>query len=439
MRKSVILYYPKIRYFPEYKFFWTPLSLLAISRLLKNNYEIIIIDGNIEKDYSKVIEDNLPHCVCVGISTMTGGGQILDAIKFAQIIKNINKNIPIVWGGPHPASLPNECIKHNLIDVVVRGQGEITFKEVVNSLAEKGPLDKISGVTYKIDGKIIHNIDRPIFDINALPNMPWELVEVENYIRNDVTVNTRTINFVSSYGCPYNCRFCYEVVAYKRRWTGLKAESILNELSALIDKYNINGVKFYDANFFVNPPRIKEFCEGIIKRELKIKWAASAHPRDLIRLKNDFSLIKKSGCTRILIGAESGSPEILKFIDKKVTVEEILEVARLCHEFQIIGSFTFIVGFPINVDEEVEKTSNLIAIIRRDYPEHEIRVHLWAPYPGTELYPIALKKGFKPPKTLEEWANYEYYKPQTPWINERLIKIMEYTFQWNLKSGGTQL
>ena len=440
MKKAIILYYPKIRYLPENKFFWTPLPLLAISKLLKNNYEIILIDGNIQKDYFKTIEDNLCRCVCVGISTMTGGGQLLDAIKFAQLIKNTSKDIPIVWGGPLPTSLPNECIKHDFVDVVVRGQGEITFMEVVNNLERKSSLDKISGITYKkIDGKVIHNTDRSIFDINNLPNIPWELVKVENYIRNDVTVNTKTINFVSSYGCPYGCKFCYEVVAYKRRWTGLKAERLLNELSVLVNQYGINGVKFYDANFFVNPSRVKEFCKGLMDRKLKIKWAASAHPKDLLRLKNDFNLIKQSGCTRILIGAESGSPEILIFIDKKVSVEEILEVARLCHEFQIIGSFTFIVGFPINVDEEVEKTNNLIAIIRRDYQEHEIRVHLWAPYPGTELYPIALGKGFKPPKTLEEWADYEYYKPQTPWVNERSIKIIEHTFQWNLEAGGTQL
>ncbi len=436
MRKTVILYYPKIRYLPEYKFFWTPLSLLAISRLLKNNYEIIIIDGNIQKDYSTVIKDNLHHCVCVGISTMTGGGQLLDAIKFAQIIKNRNKHIPIVWGGPHPTSLPDETIKYGMVDIIVRGQGEITLKEVVNSLEKGCNLDKVLGITYKNDNQVIHNNDRPIFDINALSDIPWELVEVENYIRNDVTVNTKTINFVSSYGCPYNCRFCYEVIAYKRRWTGLKAEMILNELSALVNQYGINGVKFYDANFFVNPSRVKDFCAGIVARKLKIKWAASAHPKDLLRLKDDFSLIKESGCTRILIGAESGSPEVLRFIDKKVSVDEILEAARLCNEFEIIGSFTFIVGFPIDADKNGKETKDLIDIILGKYPKHEIRVHLWAPYPGTELYPVALERGFEPPKTLEGWADYEYYKPQTPWINEELVKMLEYTSQWNLKKNG---
>lgn len=433
MRDTVILYYPKIRYLPEYKFFWTPLSLLAISRLLKDDYKIIIIDGNIQRDYHTLVKDHLGRCICIGISTITGGNQLLDSIEFARFIRNRKKNVPIVWGGPHPTSLPDETIKYDMVDIVVRGQGEITFKEVVNSLEKGGSFDKVLGITYKKNNQVIHNNGRPIFDINDLPNMPWELINVGNYIRNDVTINIKTINLVSSYGCPYSCKFCYEVVAYKRRWTGLKAKRILDEISALVGQYGINGVKFYDANFFVNPSRIKDFCEGVIERKLKIKWAASAHPKDLLRLNDYFGLVKESGCTRILIGAESGSPEVLEFIDKKVTVKEILEAARLCNEFEIIGSFTFMVGFPIDADKNGKQTKDLIEIILGNYPKHEIRVHLWAPYPGTELYPIALEKGFEPPKTLEEWADYEYYKPQTPWINEELVKMLEYTSQWNLK------
>lgn len=436
MRDTVILYYPKIRYLPEYKFFWTPLSLLAISRLLYDDYKIIIIDGNIQRDYHTLVKNHLDRCICIGISTITGGGQLRDAIKFAQIIRNINKDMPIVWGGPHPTSLPDETIKHDMVDIVVRGQGEITFKEVVNSLEKGSSFDKVLGITCKKNNQVIHNNNRPIFDINGLSNMPWELIKIENYIRNDVTVNTKTINLVSSYGCPYGCKFCYEVVAYKRRWTGLKAKRILDEISALVNQYGINGVKFYDANFFVNPSRVKDFCVGVVERKLKIKWAASAHPKDLLRLKHDFGLIKESGCTRILIGAESGSPEVLRFIDKRVSVDEILEAARLCNEFEIIGSFTFMVGFPIDADKNGKETKDLIEIILGNYPKHEIRVHLWAPYPGTELYPVALERGFEPPKTLEEWADYEYYKPQTPWINEELVKMLEYTSQWNLKSGG---
>lgn len=432
MKENIILFYPQIDYISNYKFFWSPLSLIAISKLVKDDYNVIIIDGNVNRDYESILKEHINDAICIGISAMTGGNQISDGIQFAKLVRSINNKIPLVWGGPHCTALPYETIEHELVDILIRGQGEITFKEVVDALKAGASLQGILGVSYKLNNKVLHNDPRPICDINNLPDMPWDLINVEDYIRDDITVNNRTINLVTSCGCPYGCKFCYEGVAYKQRWTGLSSERVLGEIDRLICRHNINGVKFYDADFFVNPSRVKEICNGIINRAYKLKWAASAHVKDIIRLKNDMELIKKSGCTRMLIGVESGSDEMLELINKKTNVEEILEVAKLCNDYGIIASFTFIVGFPFEADKNGADTKALIEYITKEYKIHEIRVHLFAPYPGTALFPIAIEKGFNPPKGLENWADYNYYQPQTPWINEELIKLVDYTSQWNL-------
>jgi len=432
MKESVILYYPRIDYLSNYKFFWSPLSLMAISKLIKDDYNVIIIDGNINRNYESILKEHLNGSICVGISAMTGGNQISDGIQFAQFVRSMNSKIPIVWGGPHCTALPFETIEHELVDILIRGQGEITFKEVVEALKSGTGLQGILGVSYKVNDEIFNNDDRAICDINNLPDMSWNLIKVEEYIRDDVTVNSRTINMTTSYGCPYGCKFCYEGVAYKQRWTGLSSDRVLGEIDRLISSNYINGIKFYDADFFVNPTRVIEICKGMINKNYSINWAASAHVKDILRLKNDMKLIKDSGCTRILIGVESGSNEILELINKKVTVEEVLEVAKLCDEYDIIASFTFIVGFPFEADKNGADTKALIELLMKEYAMHEIRVHLWAPYPGTALFPIALTKGFKAPKGLENWADYNYYRPQTPWINEELLKLVDYTSQWNL-------
>lgn len=436
MKQTVVLYYPKICYEKNYKFSWSPLSLLAISKLLnRNEFKIIIIDGNSNKNYENLIKDNIEDCICVGISIMTGGGQIEDGLLFVE--RFIKSNIPVVFGGPHPTSLPEETIKNNLVDIVVRGQGEFTFNELVNSLARNLSLENILGISYKRNGNVIHNSERRIIsDLNALPDMPWELINIENYIRNDETINTRTFNLLSSYGCPFNCKFCYEVAAYQRKWACLNAERILKEISMLVLRYQINGIKFYDANFFIDTRRVIEFARGLIEKNLSIKWAASAHNKNLLKFDDkDFGIIRDSGCTRILIGAESGSEMILKYIDKRTLPQETLEVAKRCDKFNIIASFTFITGFPNEIDSEIAKTETLIKEIRNRFPQHEIRIHIWAPFPGTSLYNEAIKNGFIPPTSLEKWSNYNYYEPQTPWLTQKSKDMVyQYTYQHNLRT-----
>lgn len=221
-----------------------------------------------------------------------------------------------------------------------------------------------------------------------------------------MTISPRTFGYVSSQGCPYRCAFCYEFAAYNGWWSAIDAKQLVDDITQLIARYRIDGVKFYDADFFVNMRRIEDFCKILQEKQIRIKWAGSANPKDILRIQarkpEIINLIKVTNCSRILMGMESGSDGILEMIDKRVTSAELRKVARIITEQGIIGSFTFIVGFPGEKHKDIQKTLKLVEYVHGLSEQHETRIHIFAPYPGTPLYGTALENGFVVPRSLEE-------------------------------------
>ena len=132
--------------------------------------------------------------------------------------------------------------------------------------------------------------------------------------------------------------------------------------------------------------------------------------------------MQESGCSRILIGAESGNDEELKYINKDMTTENVLEVARRLGKIGVHGSFTVIVGYPGFPEKNISRTLEFGRKIASISSLHEVKAHVYAPYPGTPLYQDAIRHGFVAPKTLDDWANYDYYEVQTPWLKSALTQ-----------------
>jgi len=424
--KKIILYHPATEHEKFYSFYWIPYSLLSIASMVHNNYEVIIIDDNL-KDKNNIVIDNklLKNCLCVGISMMTGH-QILGGLKFAQKIKTIDSLIPIIVGGSHATLFPEMTTSNKYFDFVIQGQGEIPFLKLVNHLNKKiYKLNEIEGLVYIKNNKIIKNQNK-LVSKKEFPDYPWELINLKNYINNDPKIANKTINYISSQGCPFKCTFCSETSLYKNKWKSYGEKRIIKDISYLIENVDINAIKFYDANFFVNLNIVNAFMNYIIDNNLSIKWAASGHPKILSSLKDDiWKKLTKSNCKRLLIGAESGSQKVLNSIRKNIKVDDIVNLAYKIKKFNIIGSFTFIVGFPnMNTDDEISKTLEIAKKIRSINKLNDVKIHFFSPYPGTELFDVAIQYGFNPPKTLIEWANYDYYNVQMPWLDKKYEKII---------------
>lgn len=422
--RKVILVYPKVDYENDYPCHWTPFGLLSIAKAIRDKglVEVVISDGNQkgQMKFIKFLRLHIPDALCCGFSIMTGGNQITHALDAATKIKQLCPSLPLVWGGPHVNILPDQTLKHPLVDAVLLGPGQISIPAYLEALSGSRPFETVPGLRMKNNEGFIKGPDN-MERIQDFGGYPWDLIRVKDYIRKDPTIAERSLNYVSSQGCPYTCQFCYEQV-YKRKYSYMPADQLIKDILDLQKRFGITGIKFYDADFFWHLGRVRNFAEGLIQKRVKLGWAASAHPFDIIRarkLSSDFlELVSTSGCKRILMGAESGSDRVLTEIIKKgVSRNQIVEVATLIAQHNIIGSFTFIIGFPGESYDEINATLQLSEDLKQLSPRSEAKVHVYAPYPGTTLYQEALRMGFTPPRCLEGWSKFNYYESMTPWTN----------------------
>jgi anaerobic magnesium-protoporphyrin IX monomethyl ester cyclase len=403
--KKIILIYPKTGIDPDIPH--PPLSILSLCGLLENNgYIVVLIDERIEKDVYSKIKNNLADCLFVGFSVMTGF-QIKHALKIAKFIRNISPNIPLVWGGVHVTFLPEQSCKNEYIDIIVRGEGDISITEVAKHLEKGKSFEDIKGITYKKNGKIISNSGYNLIDLNLAPRTPWHLINVRRYLRKEFGTE-KVITISTSRGCPHKCNFCYNSNFNNSKWRARRIDLVIEEIVKLKKEFDIQGIYLIDDNFFVDKKRVFEFCSKILEKKIDIVWATTCRVDYFSKYDDDFlSLLWKSGCRRLFFGVESGSKRILELINKGIIVQQVLNTAKKCHDFGILPEFSFMAGFPSETRKERIETLNLIDKILTINPDSSIGgLFLYTAYPGTPLFELATKNGFVLPASLEEWSEY---------------------------------
>ena len=223
-----------------------PLALLAIGSFLdRDRYEVIIIDGRLENDPLSKIFSVLPKAICFGVSVLTGD-PIKDALNVSRAVKNKFSYIPVVWGGWHASLFPAETLAEESIDIVVKGQGEISFTELLERLSVKQSLSGLQGICYKEHGTVRMNMDRHLADINSFPPFNYDLIDVKAYRK---LSGKNQIDYISSQGCRFRCAFCADPAMYKRGWHGYSAERIGEEIELLWKKYAFEHVHFRTKPF----------------------------------------------------------------------------------------------------------------------------------------------------------------------------------------------
>jgi anaerobic magnesium-protoporphyrin IX monomethyl ester cyclase len=294
----------------------------------------------------------------------------------------------------------------------------------VRSLNDGSADFMIPGLTYKKNGKPVSCPDRPFEDINHFPPIPYHLVDLEKYVVNTM-LGTRTTHYFSSQGCPNGCAFCSELLVNKRKWSGLAPTRFLDDMERLVKNYAVNGVRLVEDNFFADQERVRGMCQGLVDRQLNIKWGeAYGVSRDLLRFDNAlWNLMKESGCRSIFVGAESGSQEALELLGKGATVDETVRLAQICGQYGISILFSLMLGFPgVNIEREFHLMLDLIDRIMAQSPIHRFYLHIYTPYPGTPLSLLSTKYGFQPPKVFEGWSNFDQSTSNTPWVAKKYVR-----------------
>lgn len=420
MKNKVILFNPLPKKITDKSMqrihIYPPLSLLAISAPLDAaNYKIEIIDAAIDSEYKNNLLNLIDQeAVCLGITSMTGY-PILSGLEIAKLVRRKMPDLPIVWGGYHPSILPEQTAENEFVDVVVRGQGEATFLELVELFCKNKPIEHVLGITYKKNGKVVNNPDRQFEDINRFPPLPFHLVDVEKYITS--SVGRRTIGYRTSQGCPFKCGFCVEPKVTRRRWSGYSAQRVLDDIEGFVRKYNIDAVELHDSNFFVDKSRVKEIFQGIRQRHLNIEFGALGGRADeLLRYDDEtWRVIKSGGCRDILIGAESGRDDLLELINKQWHSEDTLRIKQKLSQYEIRTGFSFIIGLPHNHTIKITCRDELFSILDLIKRANNIdnlnraSIMVFHPYPQTGLFDLAVKNGLikKIPVTLTDWGSFD--------------------------------
>jgi len=409
----IILFYPVP--WPGEERGRVPYALLYLERMIRDlGLKVIIIDEQVQKNYENLIFEFKDRILLAGISSMTGY-QIKGGIRFSKKIKEISE-APVLWGGWHTTLLPKQTLEKRYIDMVLIGQGEIPFKELVTNLTNGKEITEIKGLGYKRNGNIFINPPSGFVDINEFPKVDYNLIDINNYVFKSVYSN-RCIGYFSSHGCPFNCAFCCVSKVYNRRWYHKETEEVMNDLKYFKEVANIDSVTFDDDNFFVNKKFTLDLCNELMESNLNLLWDTSAHAGLFLKLfsGDEIKLLRKSGCRQIYVGAESGDQNALDLISKNTKVEDNYKFVKILKRHKITPMFSTMVCLPINPDRDFKATLNMIRKAKLNDLSLRTRIFFYTPYPGTELYEEARNKGFVPPKKLEQWASHTLRKFDAPW------------------------
>ena len=416
--KEILLVYPGKYKSPDPQ---VPLSLLHIAAMLKqDNYNLRILDMRLE-DYHNY---NLGNPLLIGISCMSGT-QIKYALEFGHFIKHQNIISPIVWGGVHPTLLPEQTATHKLVDIVVRGEGELIIKDLANHILNNQPLNEVAGITYKSQHAIKNNPDGKIIDLDKIPlDLPYELLQTDKYL----SIKSGRIHIQTSRGCPHRCGFCYNSAFNKNKWRGKSAQRVLAQIQHILQKFpHTKIIDPIDDNFFVDQQRVKDICQGLLSQNINIKWRANCRLDYLSKYdKNFLTLLEKSGCVELDFGGESGSERLQQYICKDVTADQMIQSAENLREWapSIEPFVSWLSGLPNETYADLLKTFDLMDEMKKVNPlTQHYGIFVYTPFPSPMLKSLGPK--FQSPKNLEEWGNIDVFHFQPPWHTKPYIEKLE--------------
>ena len=399
MMKIIFIIPPNIHYIEPYAYIEADknnterpsLGLLYVAAAVKDlaGVDIRIIDANVDKltlnDLDKLIKEESPDIV--GFSVLTFN--ILNCIEVCKIVRKCSPKTKICFGGWHPTLYPQETLSFDFVDYIVVGEGEWTFRELVQVYLGKGStlekeLKSIKGLGYRTkDGSIIINLPRDIVkNLDDLPLPAYELVDVTKY-SHLLADSGQIVNIMTSRGCPQKCVFCdVRKTTYRYR----NPAGILEEIKYWIEE-GVNEFYIQDDNFAINRNRTIELCRLLINEDLDIKYKISSRV-DYID-DEIVEYLKKSGCNMIVFGVESGSQRILNYLEKGITIQDIKKAFQSAHKFGIGCGANIMIGVPSETRQDVDMTMSIIKEIK---PDH-FHCSICTPMPKTYLYSKLMLEG----------------------------------------------
>jgi len=361
-----------------------PLGLATLAAITRDKgYKTEIIDAAAlnfsHEDTVNAILRREPKYVGITATTIA----IHNAAKLAQELKAKNKGIFTIIGGPHVSSIPEDTLnRFPQFDIGVIGEGDITIIETLNVLGKKKDLKTVKGLIIREGAGVKVTFPRELFiNLDSLPFPAWDLLpNLTRYYRPAANSfhQLPSTGLVTSRGCPGKCIFCDRTVSGDRLRM-YSASYLMKMVKHLYFNYGIRDIIFHDDNFIVFRKRLYELCEMLKQEKLKLSWSCTARVdmvnQELLRI------MKEAGCWQIAYGIESGSQEILDFLKKGITLNQIKDAVRWTKETGIMNRGYFMIGVPTETVQTISKTIDFLLELKLD----DFHMSMYTPHPGTEI------------------------------------------------------
>ena len=394
----------------KYKFLGVVAPSLGIGYIAavleQNNYDVDVLDSSaLELSYDEIGEEMLkrnPDIVSISALTPTIGA----ALDAADKIKNVKPDTIVVLGGYHPTFEYENLLKEEeIIDVIVRGEGEYTMLELVQKIESGGDLKDVQGLAFiddtSEDKTIIVTPDRPpIQDLDELPFPAFHLFPMEKYKILNITTNVATI--ITTRGCPMQCSFCSSAALHGKHLRRRSYENVVDEIEMRLQEQNIDTIAFMDDTFTLDVKFVKNFCEEIKRRGLKFWWGCTSRVDTLSE--ELLEMMKDAGCITIFMGVESADQQMLDKMNKNITVRKTMNAFKLARKVGIRTIASCVIGMPEDTRESMKKTIDFVSSLKPNYALFSLAT----PYPGTRFYKETFEKNLI---KIRDWSKYTLINP----------------------------
>jgi anaerobic magnesium-protoporphyrin IX monomethyl ester cyclase len=384
-----------------------PLGLAYVAACLQQKgHEVVLIDS-----VGEAVEQHIPHhddYILHGLTTkeiLERIPQDADFIGFScmfshefpiyrDLIQAVHEhfpNTPLVAGGEHATALPEETMRQCPgLDIIVLGEGEGTILDIVASDCSDAQLARIPGICWRDrEGELRSSGRRDrVRDIDSFPYPAWDLVPLENYWKYGMGLGVnrgRSMPMLATRGCPYQCTFCSNPLMWTTRWVARKPKEVLAEIKHYMEKYGAVNFDFYDLTAIVKKNWIVEFCRDILASKLKFSYQLPSGTRSEAIDREVAGLLYASGCRNMTYAPESGSPDTLQRIKKRIKIDAMIDSMKACRKEKISIKANIIVGFPGDTPKDLSNTYRFILRMAVAGVQ-DITIQPFSAYPGSELF-----------------------------------------------------
>jgi len=370
-----------------------PIWLSYATALLEQEHETRLVDAPAwDWETKDVVEDIgrfMPDLLVIDSSFPS----LNNDISVANAIKDVYPAVISVLVGPPASQFAASILGHAAIDIVARWEYDFTLKALTSTLEERGEFSSVDGISYRVNGEIVHNPDRTFSTSADLDMIPFvsrvykKHLHIKDYFLGQSLYPE--VQIFTGRGCPNQCTFCaWPQTLMGRRYRVRSISSVLDELIWIEANLNVKEVFFEDDTFTISKERVVEFCKGYQERGLSVAWSCNARANTLDL--ETMQAMKKANCRLLIAGYESGVDSILQAIKKGITTDQIRQFAKDARRAGLLVHGDFITGLPGETKETIQQTKEFIREVKPDI----LQVAVASPFPGTEFYDWCKDNGY---------------------------------------------